>query len=101
MPSTVRSTSSGTVQDLRNEPNNARGAFMARPDGGQQQIEVLDSQGRLIPWFQTAADPDSSRMSITLNQFGGAKIEPKEIRFYSLIKAVTEIPFEFRDLPMP
>jgi hypothetical protein len=82
------------------EPNASRDSFLPQSDVPQQHIDVLDAQGRVLPWYQTSNDPDSSRMAMTLNQFG-AGIEPKEIRFYSLTKAVTSVPFEFRDLPLP
>lgn len=70
-----------------------------RPDRYQQQIEVVDAQGRAIPWYHSGF-VDESRMSITLmpNDPGSA---PTHLRYYGLSRANTEVTFEFTDVPMP
>lgn len=82
------------------DPGHPEDSFEPRFDLPQHQIDVIDTQGRLLPWFQSSHNPELSKMSMTLNQFAPG-IEPKEIRIYSLTKAVTNVPFEFRDILMP
>jgi hypothetical protein len=78
------------------------GDFMMQRPEFQQQIEIADAQGRVLPWYQTSFDAEASRMTLTLtpqnpDQHGA----PAEIRFYGLARAATELSFEFNDLPMP
>lgn len=71
-----------------------------RPDSHQQQIEVLDAQGHLLPWYQTGFDSEAGRLTMTFpNHEPGTK--PAELRYYSLIRATADVPFEFTDLPLP
>ena len=67
-----------------------------------QQLEILDATGRMIPWFPSSSffNGEESRLSLTLLD-RGAQAVPITIRYYSVIRDRTEIPFEFRDLPMP
>lgn len=69
-----------------------------RPDRHQQQLEIVDSQGRVIPWYQSSFDADGSRMTLTLTPHDQAS--PAEIRYYALARAATEVRFEFSDVPM-
>jgi hypothetical protein len=73
--------------------------LMQRPDAHQQQLEVVDSQGRAISWYQTNFDAEGSRMTLTLNPQEQAA--PAEIRYYGMARAATEVNFEFSDVPMP
>lgn len=70
-----------------------------RPDRFQQQIEVVDAQGRAIPWYHSGFT-DESRMTITLmpNDPGSA---PTQLRYYGLSRASAEVSFEFNDVRMP
>jgi hypothetical protein len=70
-----------------------------RPDLHQQQIEVVDTQGRVIAWFQSRFDAEGSRMTLTLTP--SAQAGPAELRYYGLARAATEVRFEFGDVPMP
>jgi hypothetical protein len=71
-----------------------------RADPQHLQIEVTDAGGRLIPWFQSGADAESSRFTLTLtNQSQPSHL--KELRYYGLTRAAVQIPFEFADIPMP
>ena len=67
-----------------------------------QQLEVLDATGKMIPWFPSSSffNGEESRLSLTLLDRGGPAV-PTTIRYYSVIRDRTEVPFEFRDLPMP
>ena len=70
-----------------------------RPDLHQQQIEIIDAQGRPIPWYQSSFDGEGSRLTLTLtpNDQG----TPGPSRYYGLSCALTEVSFEFFDVPMP
>jgi hypothetical protein len=71
-----------------------------RPDmHQQQQIEIVDSQGKVIPWYQTNFDAEGSRLTLTLNPHDQAT--PAELRYYGMARAATEVAFEFSDVPMP
>jgi len=112
-----------TIQDVRSNPNSrqtsieislrsnessAPGSTAAdhggdelvgqRPQTHQQQIEVLDSQGRTIPWYHSN-DAEGDRMTLTL--IPHEQGTPSEIRYYSMSKAVTEVHFAFENVPMP
>ena len=71
-----------------------------RADPQHLQIEVFDAGGHLVPWFQSAADAETSRFTLTLtNQ--AQPLNLKELRYYTLTRASVKIPFEFTDIPMP
>jgi hypothetical protein len=71
-----------------------------RADPQHLQIEVFDAGGHLVPWFQSAADAETSRFTLTLtNQ--AQPLSLKELRYYTLTRATVKIPFEFSDVPMP
>lgn len=96
---TIRSVED-SVPVFHADPDDPEDSFEPRIDVPQHQIDVIDTQGRLLPWFQTSHNPEVSKMSMTLNQFTPGS-DPKEIRIYALTKAVTNVPFEFRDILMP
>jgi hypothetical protein len=76
------------------------GDIIHRPDTQHLQIEVFDSRGQLIPWFQSGLDSETSHITLTLTnlpQMAGLK----ELRYYTLSRATVNIPFEFTDIPMP
>ena len=64
----------------------------------QQQIEVRDGQGKPIPWY-LSNDAEGSRMTLTLTPHDQGA--PTEIRYYSMVRAATEVSFEFTDVPLP
>ena len=69
-----------------------------RMPSNQQQIEVLDSQGRSIPWYHSN-DAEGAKMTLTLipHEQGA----PSEIRYFSMSKAATEVHFVFENIPLP
>ena len=71
-----------------------------RPDLGQQQIEVLDAQGRALAWYNTSPDPEGSRLTLTLAPHN-EQIVPAELRYHALAHASAEVAFEFENVPMP
>ena len=72
------------------------------PRGAQEQlqIDVLDSNDHLMPWFQSIADAENSRVTLTLTS-SLRSAPPKELRHYSVARTDIEIPFEFSGIPMP
>jgi hypothetical protein len=70
------------------------------PGAQSQQIEVLDAQGRLIPWFQTSLDAEGERLTLTLTP-ASPDSPPASLRVYSLVVSTADVPFEFRDVPLP
>ncbi len=113
-----------TVHELRTQPNNrpptievtirpsagnssasAAGIgggdmVAARPDSHQQQLEITDNQGHLIPWYQSNFDAEAGRLTISLTSPEQAAVLG-ELHYYSLVRAATEVPFEFSDITMP
>jgi hypothetical protein len=71
-----------------------------RADPQHLQIEVIDIRGQLIPYFQSPAEAESSRFTLTLTNLPQTS-QPKELRYYTLTRATVKIPFEFADIPMP
>jgi hypothetical protein len=71
----------------------------SRLDPHQQSIEVIDTRGQVLPWFQTSMDMESSRITLTMS--GRAGVEPRELRYYRLIETDVNVPFSFTDVPMP
>jgi len=73
-----------------------------RPESPQQQLEVLDAQGRALSWFPKGSlyTGEETRLTMTILPGNGAG-PPASIRHHGMIRGSTEIPFEFRDVPMP
>jgi hypothetical protein len=73
-----------------------------RPDSFQQQIEVIDAQGRPLPWFPSSSfyDGEETRLTMTV----GTRVAPgapATLRYHGLLSARSEVAFEFRDVPIP
>jgi hypothetical protein len=93
---TVRETRSGGL------PTSAEESVLdlgSRFDPHQQNIEIIDARGRVVPWVQTNIDMESSRITLTMAVPAGA--EPKELRYYRLSETAVNVPFSFSDVPMP
>ena len=73
---------------------------LQRADPQHLQIEVIDAHGQLITWFQSGADVETGRFTLTLTNLPQSS-EPKELRYYTLTRAAVTVPFEFTDIPMP
>jgi len=93
---TVRATRSGGLPAADEESAADLGS---RFDPHQQNIEIIDTGGHVVPWVQTSIDMESSR--ITLSMAGPASAEPKELRYYRLSESTVNVPFSFSDVPMP
>ncbi|MGO9467713.1 MAG: hypothetical protein ACLQIB_37990 [Isosphaeraceae bacterium] len=83
--------------------NNSPDGFnpiMPRLNVQQLPIEIFDARGQMVPWFQSTFDAESARVVLTLPlPLQGAPL--KELRYYTLNRANTSIPFEFANIPMP
>jgi hypothetical protein len=73
---------------------------LQRADPQHLQIEVIDARGQLITWFQSGADAETGRFTLTLTNLPQTS-QPKELRYYTLTRAAVTVPFEFTDIPMP
>jgi hypothetical protein len=73
---------------------------LQRADPQHLQIEVIDAHGQLITWFQSGADAETGRFTLTLTNLPQTS-QPKELRYYTLTRASVTVPFEFTDIPMP
>ena len=71
----------------------------SRFDPNHLQLEILDDQGEIIPWFQPGIDLERGRATITLLNPRG--VRPRELRYYRIMSAVVNAPFEFTDVPLP
>jgi hypothetical protein len=79
------------------------GRAFRMPTGGQSQIEILDEKGNPLQGFTsspnaTRGQTEEGKFTITL--LPGAS-GPAELRYYSLARATTDVPFEFTNVPMP
>lgn len=101
LPNTRQTSIDVTIRPVGDaSPVPANEVMYNRPDTHQQQVEVVDAQGRVVPWYPSMIDGESGRMTITLTapeQVATAV----ELRYYSLSRAVTDVKFEFNDLPLP
>ncbi len=67
-----------------------------------QQLEVIDADGRMIPWFPSSSFFNGEEAKLTLTLLDrGVPVVPTSIRYHGVIRDQTEVAFEFRDLPMP
>ncbi len=87
-----------TIRQIGPETAGLEGAIL-RPDVHQQHLEILSAEGRPIPWYQSSLDTESGRLTVSL-ALSDPAIVPSELRYYSLIRANTEVPFAFTDIPM-
>lgn len=82
---------------------NAQMMAMRTQQAPQNQIEILDAQGRPYrQWYPSSSriDQDEARMTLTLMPSDGLG-PPAELRYYSMTRATTEVEFDFRNVPMP
>jgi len=84
------------------ENSNPDGFSPIAPQRALQQlpIEIFDARGQMVVWFQTHYDDETARFILTLSlPLQAAPL--KELRYYTLNRATTSIPFEFANIPMP
>jgi hypothetical protein len=62
-------------------------------------IQLIGSRGQIIA-FQLMFDRDSGRLKLTAFRPPN-RGEIKELRLWNVVRAQTDVPFEFQDLPMP
>lgn len=102
---TVKLASRGAQQPFQQGFAAELMTFRNHPGNPQNQVEIVDSQGRPYPqWFAFNAQPgnDGTRLTLRLMQLDqNALGPPAEIRFYEMARATTEVSFELTDVPMP
>ncbi len=65
-----------------------------------QRIEIIDATGQALLWLPSdvRTDAEGSRISIVLPANG--QPAPVEIRYYGMIRVVTEVAFQFNDVQL-
>jgi hypothetical protein len=77
--------------------------MMFRTDVGQIQIELTDASGHQVSWFPSSnvQNGDETRLTLVSIPSPTSPGVPTTLRYFGTIRTATEIPFEFRDVPMP
>jgi hypothetical protein len=77
--------------------------MMFRSDVGQLQIELTDAAGHLVSWFPSSniQNGEETRLTIITIPSPTSPGVPTTLRYFGSIRTAAEIPFEFRDVPMP
>ena len=90
-----------------------RGPSQLAPDDMRAlgvEIEVVDADGKIIPWINRGGGSNGERSTILMGVHPSAVMglkppqptgPPARLRLYKLITVRRDLPFEFRDLPMP
>jgi hypothetical protein len=111
-PNNQRTAIDVSLQELGSpaDPGGAPGAVRAdfaqfrMPNMAQNQLEVVDADGKVLQSYPstTRMQPDEVRMTLTLLSMPGAAAgAPAQIRYYNLTRTVADVPFEFTDVPIP
>jgi len=78
--------------------------MMPRIDVGPTNLELADAQGKLVPWYVSGSTQNGDAVRLTISLAGGpsgSAPTPTTLRYYVMTRATTEVPFEFRNVPMP
>ncbi len=75
----------------------------ARLESPQQQLEILDADGQSLPWFPSSSffNGEETRLTMSLLAQGTQPPRPSTIAYHGMTRLATEVPFEFRDVPIP
>jgi hypothetical protein len=75
----------------------------ARLESPQQQLEVLDADGQPLSWFPSSSffNGEETRLTLSLLSQGTLPPRPSTIAYHGMTRVATEVPFEFRDVPIP
>jgi hypothetical protein len=75
----------------------------ARLESPQQQLEILDANGQSLPWFPSSSffNGEETRLTMSLLAQGTVPPRPSTIAYHGMTRLATEVPFEFRDVPIP
>lgn len=67
-----------------------------------QQLELLDNDDQPVVWFPSNSSFNGEETKLTMTLLDrGAPITIKSLRYHSVLRGEAEVPFEFRDLPIP
>src|SRR5581483_189419 len=84
------------------EDTNDNSGDYTRINSLQQRIELLDSKGNKLHFFcSQMANNSPTSIQLTLNTQPGNQGAPTKLLYYSWVLMEHEVPFEFRDLPLP
>ncbi len=100
---TIRSNEPGNDPSALGNGLNPRLMAFRTPNVAQNQIEIVDAQGRIYhQWFpaSTQGDDQETRMTLRLMPAEGLG-PPVQLKFYDMSRAQTEVRFEFSDVPLP
>jgi hypothetical protein len=74
-------------------------------DQMQLCLEVVDSRGESLFWQFARAPRDGTRgrIAIVIHDRNSTRHRPDDLRlrYWSMIAAATDLPFEFKDVPTP
>jgi hypothetical protein len=75
----------------------------ARLESPQEQLEVLDANDQPIAWFPSSSffNGEETRLTLSLLTQGTLPPRPSTIAYHGMSRVATEVPFEFRDVPIP
>jgi hypothetical protein len=68
------------------------------------QYRVVDAEGRNVRFQSSGAGAGLGEVPLTFTYIPGMSLgtgPPAEFRYYDLRRAAVEVPFEFRDIPLP
>jgi hypothetical protein len=89
----------------RSGANDPDGFLMPRGmDVSQLNLELVDANGRVIPWFPSSITQNGDDVRLTLTVQNGGTVgqaAPATLRYFGTIQTSAEIPFAFKDVPMP
>jgi hypothetical protein len=74
--------------------------FGFRSDTQRLALEVFDSRDQPVAWLPAAVNSDPSHVSLALTSLP-PPATLKEIRYHTLTRATINVPFEFKNIPMP
>jgi hypothetical protein len=108
----VRESDQGTLINLNVRINFDRFDLPAGRDGeiitsrlqclNSHQIEIVDADGRVLAEAGGGGmSPDGNARISLMVWKNGNKTRPARLRYYGMVRAVTDVAFEFRNIPMP
>jgi hypothetical protein len=92
-PNERTASSERDMADTWNDP-------LYRTDAQRLQIEVVDARDQLVPSFPSGGDSETSHLTLTVTRLAHTSTL-KELRYHTLTRAAVNVPFEFRDIPVP
>jgi hypothetical protein len=90
----------GPAEEAPGRPSNV--FAYVNPESLRSRLEIVDAQGIVIPWYTQTAQTGAEGTRMTVKYVNNDGIGPPvEVRLHDLVRARTELNFEFQDVPMP